>query len=63
MGEWEKLVGHGVKNKRDTKKLLKGVGSELHSLRKNQDKELDAVARVLKITPAVLIRIERGGSH
>jgi DNA-binding XRE family transcriptional regulator len=56
--EWEKHVGNGVKTKRDTRKLLKGVGSKLHTLRKN--KELDAVARVLRITPAVLIRIERG---
>jgi DNA-binding XRE family transcriptional regulator len=58
--EWEKYIGNGVKTKRDTRKLLKGVGSKLHTLRKNQDKELDAVARVLRITPAVLIRIERG---
>lgn len=61
-GEWEKQITNGVKTKRDTKKLLKGVGSKLHSLRKSQNKELDTVARVLRVTPAVLVRIERGDS-
>jgi hypothetical protein len=59
-GEWEKQITNGVKNKQDTKKLLKGIGSKLHSLRVSQEKELDAVSRVLRITPAVLVRIERG---
>jgi hypothetical protein len=58
--EWDRQIAAGAKNKRDPKKLLKGVGSRFHSLRKNQDKELDIVARALRITPAVLMRIERG---
>jgi DNA-binding XRE family transcriptional regulator len=49
-----------VKNKRDTKKLLKGVGTRLRSLRNDQEKELDTVARVVRIIPAALVRIERG---
>jgi hypothetical protein len=59
-GEWEKQIANSVQNKRDTKKLLKCMGSKLHSLRMTQDQELDTVSRVLRITPAVLVRIERG---
>jgi DNA-binding XRE family transcriptional regulator len=60
MCEKERQSASNVKNKQDTKKLLKGVGHKLCSLRKDQVKELDTVSRVLKITPAVLVRIERG---
>jgi DNA-binding XRE family transcriptional regulator len=49
-----------VSNKHDIKSLLKGIGNKLSYLRKNKAKELDTVARDLRITPAALIRIERG---
>jgi hypothetical protein len=58
--EWERLNFSGATSQHDTKNLLKGVGNKFRSLRTIQEKELDTVARALRITPAVLMRIERG---
>lgn len=46
--------------KLDSKKFLKAVGNKFESLRKEQKKECEAVAKIIKITPALLISIERG---
>jgi DNA-binding XRE family transcriptional regulator len=56
----ERLRVTNTESEPNTKEFLKGVGSRLCSLRKDQKKDLDTVARVLSITPAALVRIERG---
>lgn len=49
-----------MKHKRDSKKFLRAVGKKFHSLRTEQKKELDAVAKAIKIRSTLLMRIERG---
>jgi len=49
-----------MKHRRDSKKFLKAIGTKFHSLRKQHKKELDAVAKDVKISSALLMRIERG---
>ena len=46
--------------RRDSKKFLKAVGNKLYSLRKVHKKELESVAKAIEISPALLMRIERG---
>ena len=49
-----------MKRRRDAKRFLKAVGARFLSLRKNQKKEIEEVAKAVKISPALLVRIERG---
>jgi hypothetical protein len=49
-----------MKNKTGGKKFLKAIGSKFHSLRSDQKKEIEIVAKAVKISPALLVRIERG---
>jgi transcriptional regulator with XRE-family HTH domain len=49
-----------MKHKRDSKKFLTAVGKKFHLLRTKQKKEFDAVAKAIKISPALIVRIERG---
>lgn len=46
--------------RRDARKFLKIVGERLHSLRKVQGNEIEIVAKAVGISPALLVRIERG---
>ena len=46
--------------RRDARKFLKAVGTRFHSLRKQHDSELETVAKAVGISPALLLRIERG---
>lgn len=50
----------GVKQKRDSRKFLKAVGKKFHQLRTQQKRELDSVAKAIKIRSSLLMRIERG---
>jgi transcriptional regulator with XRE-family HTH domain len=45
---------------RDARKFLKAVGARFHSLRKKHESELQTVAKAVGISPALLVRIERG---
>jgi transcriptional regulator with XRE-family HTH domain len=49
-----------MRHRRDAKKFLKAVGNKFHSLRKEQKKELESVAKAIKISSSLLVRIERG---
>jgi DNA-binding XRE family transcriptional regulator len=49
-----------MKHKRDSKEFLRVIGDKFHSLRIIQRKDLDTVAKAVKISPALLVRIERG---
>ena len=49
-----------MRQRRDSKKFLKAVGNKFYSLRKEQKKEVESVAEIIKISPTLLIRIERG---
>jgi len=43
-----------------SRELLKAIGSKFHSLRRDQKKDIETVAKDLKISLALLMRIERG---
>jgi len=47
-------------HKRDSKKFLKAVGNRFRLLRTEQKKEIDSVAKSIKISSGLLMRIERG---
>lgn len=45
---------------RDAKKFLRILGERLYSLRKEQGTEIEMVAKAVGVSPALLVRIERG---
>lgn len=49
-----------MKRKPDSKKFLKAIGEKFHSLRIAQRREIDMVAKAVRISPALLVRIEKG---
>lgn len=49
-----------MKHKVESKQFLKAVGNKLQSLRQEQKKEYEAVVKAVKISAALLIRIEQG---
>lgn len=49
-----------MKDQKDSKKFLKAIGSKFYALRTEQHKELDTVAKAVKISPELLKRIEEG---
>jgi DNA-binding XRE family transcriptional regulator len=49
-----------MKYRRDSKKFLRIIGDKFQSLRIVQKKELESVAKAVKISSALLVRIERG---
>lgn len=49
-----------MRHKLESRQFLKAVGNKLQSLRQEQKKECEAVAKILKISPELLISIESG---
>jgi transcriptional regulator with XRE-family HTH domain len=49
-----------MRHELESKQFLKAVGNKLQSLREAQKKELEAVAKIIKISATLLIRIEQG---
>lgn len=46
--------------KQRIKKFLKTVGTNLHGLRIAKNKDIETVAKAMRITPALLEKIEKG---
>jgi len=49
-----------MEKRMDAKQFLKDVGAKFYSLRKAHESEIETVARAVGISPALLVRIERG---
>jgi transcriptional regulator with XRE-family HTH domain len=49
-----------MRHKYDKGRFLKAVGHKLYRLRKEKKKEVDAVGKDVRISAALLMRIERG---
>jgi DNA-binding XRE family transcriptional regulator len=49
-----------MKKQTDAKKWIRSIGANLHALRIAQEKEIKTVAKAVKISAALLERIEKG---
>jgi DNA-binding XRE family transcriptional regulator len=49
-----------MKKQPDAKKWIRSVGANFHALRVAQKKDIETVAKAVKISPALLEQIEKG---